>query len=62
MRYRSLWGALKPRQRGHGRAIELTEVMEWRLRQEIDRAYTKCVIDVNIPTSFPLGSLYFFQL
>jgi hypothetical protein len=46
-RYRSLWGALKARQRDTRRAAPLTEVMKWRLQQDIDRAYTQCVIDVS---------------
>jgi hypothetical protein len=29
--------------------------MEWRLRQEIDRAYTQCIIDVSAwPIPLPL--------
>jgi hypothetical protein len=53
LRYRSLWGALKALQRELGHGVPLTAVMEWRLRQEIDRAYTQCVIDVSINIRFP---------
>jgi hypothetical protein len=33
--------------------------MEWRLQQEIDRAYTQCIIDVSFFATLPRSRFFF---